>query len=290
MYKTRFDIAEDKIIPHMPPYTVPFSHNVVTYPPDSPLPEKEQVLHFHGEVEIHYVLKGHGLSIINNVPFHTAPGDIVFVNPNVLHVNRLGREEVVTYRLMINDEYCKEMHLDLEQEPIKPLIRDRRAEAIVREMYEETRRIQKHYFIECFAGTLRLLVYLARNHAQENADHVFNQPQSSKHLLAKRAIRYMEAHFTEPLSLGELAESLGYSRYYFSHTFTEIVGCTAVHYLNLLRCNYAGILLANEDYNVSQIASLCGFTNSSYFTQTYKRLKGRLPSSDKLYQARPIDR
>ena len=194
MYKTRFDIAEDKIIPHMPPYTVPFSHNVVTYPPDSPLPEKEQVLHFHGEVEIHYVLKGHGLSIINNVPFHTAPGDIVFVNPNVLHVNRLGREEVVTYRLMINDEYCKEMHLDLEQEPIKPLIRDRRAEAIVREMYEETRRIQKHYFIECFAGTLRLLVYLARNHAQENADHVFNQPQSSKHLLAKRAIRYMEAH------------------------------------------------------------------------------------------------
>lgn len=290
MYKTRFDIAEDKIIPHMPPYTVPFSHNVVTYPPDSPLPEKEQVLHFHGEVEIHYVLKGHGLSIINNVPFHTAPGDIVFVNPNVLHVNRLGREEVVTYRLMINDEYCKEMHLDLEQEPIKPLIRDRRAEAIVREMYEETRRIQKHYFIECFAGTLRLLVYLARNHAQENADHVFNQPQSSKHLLAKRAIRYMEAHFTEPLSLGELAESLGYSRYYFSHTFTEIVGCPAVHYLNLLRCNYAGILLANEDYNVSQIASLCGFTNSSYFTQTYKRLKGRLPSSDKLYQARPIDR
>ena len=48
-------------------------------------------------------------------------------------------------------------------------------------------------------------------------------------------------------------------------------------YLNLTRVNHAERLLMTTQKSVTEISSLCGYNNVSYFISVYRRLKGRTP-------------
>jgi AraC-like DNA-binding protein len=54
-----------------------------------------------------------------------------------------------------------------------------------------------------------------------------------------------------------------------------------VRYINILRCEHARKMLQNGNYRVEEVAYLCGFDNMSYFSKTYKKYMGCLPSFSK---------
>ena len=51
-------------------------------------------------------------------------------------------------------------------------------------------------------------------------------------------------------------------------------------YVNFARCSQARRLLITGRYNVTEAAQRSGFENLSYFTRTYKRYMGALPSRE----------
>ena len=53
---------------------------------------------------------------------------------------------------------------------------------------------------------------------------------------------------------------------------------TVVAYINATRCRNARNLLLGQKHSVSEVAALCGFENSSYFSKTFKAVMGCLPS------------
>ena len=55
---------------------------------------------------------------------------------------------------------------------------------------------------------------------------------------------------------------------------------TVIEYVNILRCKEAKRLIS-EGQSVSEAAIASGFNNLSYFTRTYKKYVGELPSSNK---------
>ena len=59
----------------------------------------------------------------------------------------------------------------------------------------------------------------------------------------------------------------------------EVTGYSPISFLNLLRCTRAQEYLTSGRFNVSETAALCGFENLSYFSRTYKKHMGMLPSS-----------
>ena len=94
----------------------------------------------------------------------------------------------------------------------------------------------------------------------------------------KQAITYIKYHYFEEISVEDILKHVGFSRAYFSREFKRNTGVSLVTYLNMVRCRQAQILLSQKYYSISQIASMCGFNNASYFTKTYKKIMGRLPS------------
>ena len=105
-----------------------------------------------------------------------------------------------------------------------------------------------------------------------------DQPSSTNHHI-QRAIEYMNQHFSEDISLDQIADYIYLSKCYFHRLFTQTVNCTPHTYLNTIRLQHAKELLRNTQLPVQEIASNVGFGNYSYFIQLFKQREGITPSA-----------
>ena len=91
------------------------------------------------------------------------------------------------------------------------------------------------------------------------------------------ALTYLNEHFTESLTLDELAAHLNISKYHLSRSFPERIGCGLNAYINSLRADHAAMLLASTKISVTQVGFDSGFESSSTFFRTFKELYGVSP-------------
>lgn len=94
----------------------------------------------------------------------------------------------------------------------------------------------------------------------------------------KQAIDYMEEHLGENLSLKDIANELGMSRYYFCHLFKKSTGISPHQYLIRQRVERAKLLLKQPKRTVASIAMECGFANQSHFAKYFRQWTGVNPN------------
>lgn len=96
--------------------------------------------------------------------------------------------------------------------------------------------------------------------------------------LVDMMVDYIDKHYMDcNISLSQLAEHFSYNEKYLSHLFKKNMNQNFKQYLNLLRINYACELIENHYTSVSQIAALCGYSDSLYFSKVFKKTKGKSP-------------
>lgn len=93
----------------------------------------------------------------------------------------------------------------------------------------------------------------------------------------QRVIRYIESHFSENLSIHDLAEYAKLSPYHFTRVFKEDTGYTPIEFLNGYRINQAKMMLKTTSLSVRDIAKKCGFQSTSYFSTCFKKRTGATP-------------
>jgi len=98
----------------------------------------------------------------------------------------------------------------------------------------------------------------------------------SKSAALGRVVRYMEAHFAEPLSLAELAAMSGLSVFRFATVFRRELGVPPHQYLCRLRILHAQRLLRAGTKPV-EVAVESGFFDQSHLSKHFKRLCGITP-------------
>lgn len=103
--------------------------------------------------------------------------------------------------------------------------------------------------------------------------------RSKKYRALLRVTHYIDEHYSEGVSLEEVAEATGISRYYVSHLFKELMDNTFIGYVNELRLNHAAMLLVTTDSPIIEIASKSGFNNLSNFNRAFKMYFGKTPSA-----------
>ena len=93
------------------------------------------------------------------------------------------------------------------------------------------------------------------------------------------ALRMVDENFTSPeTTVNFLAEQLQLNRCYLSRLFHGKTGVTLSEYILRKRLEYAKELLIHSDHTVFNIASLCGFSDSSYFMRFFYKQTGMTPS------------
>ncbi|WP_028551546.1 AraC family transcriptional regulator [Paenibacillus sp. UNC451MF] len=94
----------------------------------------------------------------------------------------------------------------------------------------------------------------------------------------KPALQYIEQHFTNPISLQDLADQLSVTTHYTCVLFQQTLGTRPVEYINRYRIRKAKELLLQEEFlEVKTISEKVGFGNPSYFINTFKKNEGLTP-------------
>jgi AraC-like DNA-binding protein len=78
-------------------------------------------------------------------------------------------------------------------------------------------------------------------------------------------------------TLDSLSSSAGFSKYYFTKLFKNLVGQSPFDYLNTCRIIKAKKTLIYTDKNIKDIYVSCGFNDEAYFFKTFKILVGITP-------------
>lgn len=94
------------------------------------------------------------------------------------------------------------------------------------------------------------------------------------------AVAYMQAHYDEKNTLRELADMVNFSTRHFNRLFQETYRMTPIQYLLRLRIERACKLLEEKvEMSVTDIAHVCGFNNSNYFTRVFRNEYGIAPTA-----------
>ena len=101
---------------------------------------------------------------------------------------------------------------------------------------------------------------------------------AEKNDVVNKIIELTEKNFTDSsLSIGEIAEDLGYNPKYLSHLFKDKMGISYTEYLRNIRLKQAVFLLDHKLDSIKNISSLSGFSDPLYFSTVFKKQIGISP-------------
>jgi AraC family transcriptional regulator of arabinose operon len=92
-----------------------------------------------------------------------------------------------------------------------------------------------------------------------------------------RALRFLESHLDEPLTLKDLADQAHLSISRFSFEFSAFLGTSPMDYLLELRLRQAVHFLRDRNLSISEVADRTGFKDPFYFSRQFKKRLGRSP-------------
>lgn len=92
-----------------------------------------------------------------------------------------------------------------------------------------------------------------------------------------RALSYVNSHFKENPSLGEIAALAMLNERYFCSRFKEYTGKSYKEYLKELKLSYARRLLLATELSVIEISEQSGYSTQSHFNREFKDFYGTSP-------------
>lgn len=120
---------------------------------------------------------------------------------------------------------------------------------------------------------------------QTNIEHKFSTlkiiKQDTKKELFKLILitkEYLNDNIDKNISLDLIGKDIGISKYYLHRLFTEIYGHTPLEYLTSIRLEKAKSQLQYSKDSIFKIAIECGFDNTSYFSNLFKKHVGVSPT------------
>lgn len=85
-----------------------------------------------------------------------------------------------------------------------------------------------------------------------------------------KVLEYINNHFLEKITLEEISEHVGISRYRLSHFVKEYIGVSFRDYLFNVRLEYAVRLLKNSDISITNVSRSSGFSDVKYLNKLMK--------------------
>lgn len=94
---------------------------------------------------------------------------------------------------------------------------------------------------------------------------------AESHTYIHKAIQYLEQHYQEPITIPQIADSVGLSSVYLTKLFKLATGKTLSEYLNYYRTQCSLQLLTNSDDTINEISSKVGYSDVRSYIRFFKK-------------------
>lgn len=283
--KKKLSSFDNRQVMRRPDYEI--QHNLDSY-------LKDVKLHHHDFFELYFLVSGDVTYSIESRMYHLRPGDMLLISPQELH-SAIIRPDMAPYERYVlwiapellarlstpqSDLMCcfskktgYKNHIHIPS-AIRRSIRDS-MELILQESEIEPLTFGTDLMGQSLITSL--LVQLNRAISERDAAVDDNEDNTSTaSALVTNVVDYLNLHYSEQISLDQLAEQFFVSKFHLSHTFTQTVGTSIYRYLQKKRLQIARQLLAQGE-KPSRVFSCCGFTDYAGFYRAFRAEYGLAP-------------
>ncbi len=230
--------------------------------------------HYHNFYEIYYMVDGKGTYFINDKIYDIMSGDIIIVPPNTIHSTDYDNREYE--RILL--EFSESMVPKQLRTKIRDIPNLYRHPGISREIYLIIKEIEREYknpdeFSHDEINYLinHLIFTMLRNLSAVKVVH-------SRDAVISEVIAFIKENYQTNISLQQIAEMHFISPEHLSRTFKRETNFGFNEFIALVRLQQAEILLKERgNRSISEIAYCCGFNDSNYFSDKFKRTYGMSP-------------
>lgn len=226
--------------------------------------------HLHKEIEIVYVLSGSAVAVADNNRYELNVGDLFIAFPNQIHY--YNNDKPGNFALMITRS---DIFFGL-----KSILNNNIPQNNVLHFSAES--IEGTYIMNMLESDIKYRDTVISGYMNLLMPHILDKltllPWNSKENSTLRHIlNYCHEHFTDHITLDELADNLHLSKYYISRTLNNKIGISFNDYINTLRINFACDLLSQTDKKISDISEESGFGTIRSFNRVFYEIKGITP-------------
>lgn len=118
------------------------------------------------------------------------------------------------------------------------------------------------YYLKCMSAVYEILYEMLLKSDRYS--------QKSKYNKIEPGIEYIHNNLYNSINYYTPAEICGISYTYFKKLFIEKYSIPPIRYVNNMRLERSKELLLTNKYSVSEIAEMCGFENTYYFSKKFK--------------------
>ncbi|WP_433921430.1 helix-turn-helix domain-containing protein [Paenibacillus taichungensis] len=244
--------------------------------------------HYHDAYEILYLISGDFYYYIGDRTYQVAGGTLLFMDIHERH--KLVNSGCYIYErvtLLFKKEFLQHFCTSGQCEGLLELFKsDYRAlkmtgkdqhfiEQLFQKMIQEGKKQARGYEQYQQILLVELLLYLNRKLFDSLVAPLVESNRTHKKVLD--IVNYVNQHYMEPLKLCEISRQFDISSSYLCRTFKESTGFSFIEYINNIRIKEARDLLVGSSFNVTEIAGMVGFDNTSHFGRTFKIVMGISP-------------
>ncbi len=238
-------------------------------------------MHWHNEFEINFIREGEAEFICGEEKFISSAGDIIITLPNELHSvypHDASRQvyDTLVFGRSIFGAYESDRYMT---ECIYPLIDGRFSvpRHITSEhcFYSELEMIAENIF-SCAKGNSPQLDMLMRSEILRLFWLLMTQAEEKPHIsldgnVIRPSLEYISEHYSEKITVLQLAQTVHMSESCFMRKFRKYVGLSAIEYISHFRIDKACHELLHSEKNILEIAFECGFGNISNFNRQFRK-------------------
>lgn len=253
----------------------------------SMLPERMLNCHWHHELELGVVTRGELDYYISGERTLVREGDCVFINGNTMHMANQAagcRKAVMSVIAFSPELLVSKMDTVIYQKYFQPIVGKPVYGFSIPHDHHEGERIgsmirQIHglshsdfgYELHCLSSLCLMwdavLAYVRNNNPALFEMRINRENEE----YAKSILYYIRQHFSEDISIDQIARHVNISRSECFRCFRRFTNKTPVEYIIEYRLANAAKLLMETSYSIKKVSGLSGFSNTSYFCKMFKK-------------------
>lgn len=253
---------------------------------------KNVPIHWHNDLEINLIKEGEAVFQVYQKSYRVRTGEGFLLNRNVPHsCSSPGNEHVRYSTILVRPDFLYgDFGSDVERKCFQPFLQNSAIPCIYltgfdengKEILQKLNQVEEAFDRKRFCYELKIKGLLCEafamilyGHRQELTKFVPANLQELERL--EKMLNYLNMHFTEVISLQDLADQVHLSREVCCRLFKKMTGKTITGYLEEYRVNKSFSLVQSGQYSMTQITEMVGFSNPSRFASAFRKRFGCNP-------------